>query len=680
MSYIGYKTLIDTINSQESKTYILEPTEVSLNQVVVTAQYSESDPEKAVHKIRIIDRKKIEAMGAVNLTDVLRNENNIRISQDNILGSSMGLQGISGQNVKVLIDGVPVIGRLDGNIDLSQINLNNIERIEIVEGPLSVNYGTDALAGTINLITKKDQKKKFEVGLNSYYESAGQYNLDGRVGMKLGKGQLSLSGGRNFFDGWSPEDEFFKFPESRLADTNRTDFWNPKEQYFAKLQYALSGESQDGLVHGFTVRPYAEYFSEEVINKGMPREPYYENAFDDYYYTWRKNAGADFSARLKGNKKVSILAAFNQYKRIKNTYLKDLTTLEQDLTANSADQDTSFFNLWMSRGTFSTTSDSTTINFQAGYDISYETASGQRIQGGERTQGDYAIFGSVEWTPIQDLLIRPGMRYSYNTRYDAPVVPSLNTRWKKGDFTVRLSYARGFRAPSLKELYFEFVDVNHNIQGNKDLEAELSDNYQLNITWQKLKAQSIIKLEAGGYFNQIDNLITLVQTPETTEYAHINVGEHQTIGLQTNGELMFEHIKLNGGFAYVGRYNQLTESSGTERFAFSPEVRGNFYYDLHSWDANFSIFYKYTGKLPGFRQTTEGEIYQTEVDDYHTVDMSFTKRFFNRKIQWTVGAKNLLDVRNINSSSTSGGAHSGGGGSVPVSWGRTVFTKLSLNF
>lgn len=127
-----------------------------LDGLVVTGQYAPNTIEKATHKVRVIDRQKMDVMSAQNLRDVLTNELNIRISQDNVLGSSMSMQGISGQNVKILIDGVPVVGRLEGNIDLSQINLNNIERVEIIEGPMSVNYGTDALAGTINLITKKN--------------------------------------------------------------------------------------------------------------------------------------------------------------------------------------------------------------------------------------------------------------------------------------------------------------------------------------------------------------------------------------------------------------------------------------------------------------------------------------------------------------------------------------------
>ncbi|MBL7890439.1 MAG: TonB-dependent receptor plug domain-containing protein, partial [Bacteroidia bacterium] len=140
--YLGFKKKTEVINRIGGKKIYLETEKTALNEVVVTAQYAPNSPEKAVHKIKIIDNKKIQSMAAQNLKDVLSNELNIRLSQDNILGSSMNLQGISGQNIKILVDGVPLTGRLNGNIDLSQINMNNVERIEIVEGPLSVNFGT----------------------------------------------------------------------------------------------------------------------------------------------------------------------------------------------------------------------------------------------------------------------------------------------------------------------------------------------------------------------------------------------------------------------------------------------------------------------------------------------------------------------------------------------------------
>ena len=82
------------------------------DEVIVTAQYKKQNVAQSIHKVSIINREKIDAMAAINLRDILSNEIGIRISQDNILGSNMTLQGISGENVKILIDGVPVIQRV----------------------------------------------------------------------------------------------------------------------------------------------------------------------------------------------------------------------------------------------------------------------------------------------------------------------------------------------------------------------------------------------------------------------------------------------------------------------------------------------------------------------------------------------------------------------------------------
>ena len=131
ISCIGFKPLLDTLFPKESKSIFLKYETIDINEVVVTAQYSVKSPEKAVHKIKVIDRQKIESLGAVNLRDILTNETNVRITQDNVLGSSTSVQGLSGQNVKILIDGVPVIGRVGGNIDLSQITPNYVTSLNL---------------------------------------------------------------------------------------------------------------------------------------------------------------------------------------------------------------------------------------------------------------------------------------------------------------------------------------------------------------------------------------------------------------------------------------------------------------------------------------------------------------------------------------------------------------------
>lgn len=112
---IGYKPASKNVKGKDLKTntsVFLIPNSVKLDEIVITAQYETSDINSAIQKVQVIDAEKIAQMGAVNLKDVFTNLLNIRLEQDNILGTGMKLQGIGGENVKFLIDGAPIIGRL----------------------------------------------------------------------------------------------------------------------------------------------------------------------------------------------------------------------------------------------------------------------------------------------------------------------------------------------------------------------------------------------------------------------------------------------------------------------------------------------------------------------------------------------------------------------------------------
>jgi outer membrane receptor for ferrienterochelin and colicins len=670
ISSIGYQKISDTISFIQNRTYYLSPEKVILNEVVVTAQYAPNSPEKAVHKVKVIDRKKIQLMAAQNLRDVLTNEMNIRISQDNVLGSSMSLQGISGQNVKILIDGVPVTGRLNGNIDISQINMNNVERIEIVEGPLSVNYGTNALAGTINIITNKTQKETLSILSDNYYESNGQYNFNGRIGYSKNKNILTLSGGRNYFDGWNTNDKPFYYENKPVADTTRYKSWKPKEQYFGTIYY---GRYINNLKLGYTF----DYFNEQITNRGYPLPPYYKTAFDDYYYTNRINNSLSLAGQINKNYYTNILFAYNHYQRVKNTYFKDLTTLVQKLTENESDQDTTIFNELTARGSISTTKDSAKLNYEIGYDIFHETGFGLRIKDRQQEIKDYAIFGSAEYKPFSKLTLRPGLRVIYNTAYKAPIIPSLNLRYSiNNTHTLRISYARGFRAPSLKEIYLYFVDINHNIVGNPNLKAEQSHNFNISMSFNKTKGNTIWKTENSFFYNYIENMISLAQITGA-EYTYFNVDKFQTLGLQLQTELAWQHFKFSIGGAYIGRYNQLSVNYPLEKFTYTPEGRCNLFYEWHKQNITFALFYKYTGKLPSFIVNNNNEVYQTIIQDYNTADISISKLFWKKRINLSIGSKNIFNVKNVSGFST-GGVHSSNSSTVSIGMGRTYFFKLAI--
>lgn len=675
-----YQEVRDTLEEPSDKAYHLRMERNKLNEIVVTGQYAPGSSDKSVHVVKVINRAEIDKMAAQNLRDVLGRSMNIRLSQDNILGSSLSLQGITGQDVKILIDGVPVIGRQNGNIDLSQINMNNVARIEIVEGPLSVNYGTDALAGTINIITDKNQKSTYLGHADLYYESNGNYNASAKLGYQKSKNTVQLTLGRNYFDGWSNGEKPFTYHSKIKSDSSRVQSWKPKEQYFASLSYARS-------IKGLSLRFNSRLFDENIVNLGYPRAPYGETALDDNYRTFRSTNTISLGGKISEHYRADFILSYNYYKRAKNTFIKDLTTLQKQITTADGDQDTSRFKAVIFRGDIASTKDGK-LNYEGGYDINYETNHGQQIEGLEQNIGDYALFGTVEYKPVDGLTLKPGVRVAYNTRFKAPLIPSLNLRYAiplasnggTQQIILRGSYAKGFRAPSLKELYFDFVDINHNIHGNKDLKAEYSDNFILNVVYGNYGIENGFKLEWNNFYNEISNMIVLAQlSPSSAEYTYGNLGYFKTYGssLAAKATLGGLSVALSGGI--TAQYNQLYgDAPDTKKYTFSPEMTGSILYDWKQMGLSFSLFYKFTGKEPGYYMDVDGNVLQSTLQSYQMADVSIAKSLLNGRLKVTAGSKNLFDITNL-TGNISSSPHSSSITSSPISMGRTYFLGASVN-
>jgi outer membrane receptor for ferrienterochelin and colicins len=645
----------------------------TVEQVVVTGQYSPNNPEKAVQRIKIIDRTKIDLMAAQNLADVLTNELNVRLSKDNILGSGLSINGLSGSNIKILIDGVPIIGRQNGNIDISQVNLFNIERIEIVEGPMSVIYGTDALGGAINLISRKNQKNTFEGGLTTYYETIGTYNLTGRLGYRKGKHFASLNAGRNFFDGWNNGEELSFDYSPKLADYTRFFVSKPREQYFSNLQYIYT-------IGKTSINYKGDIFKEKITNRGLPKKPYYEEADDDYYHTQRLDNAIFVSSYFKDNSRLNILASYNYYTRVKNTYTKDLTTLEEVLSPAEGIQDTTNFDQFNSRGTYSDVIGKR-LNYEAGYDINIQNGTGRRIKNNRQSIGDYAAYVSAEYRPVANLTIRPGFRYAYNTSYDAPLIPTLHIRYKLLEgLTARASFSKGFRAPDLKELYFYFYDVNHNIKGNEDLRAEYSNSYNASVGYSNKLGSVRYGLDISGAYNDVRDLITLAATGVGMEYTYVNIGVYKTHALQAGISIATGGLSVSVGGSYTGLYNELSQTESTvSAYSYASEMRTNISYGFKKAGLTAALFYKYTGKLPGYAVDEHGIVQQIFLGDYHTGDLTLTKSFVKGRYALGAGCKNLFNVKNVGAFIASQGAHTASGDSYFVGNGRLYFLKLDVN-
>lgn len=635
----------------------------NINEIVVTGQYGENSLSKSVYKMRIIDSKKIADLGAVNLRDVLTNELNVRITQDPVLGSSMSIQGVGGQNIKLLIDGVPLIGRENGSIDLTQINMNNIERIEIVEGPMSVSFGTDALGGVINLITKKSASQKFKTGFRTFYETNGQYNVDAFVNGSIKGIGLSASGGRNFFEGFNTD------PSSRFK------LWKPREQYFADASLCYTIKKTDLKLSG-------QWFNEKVTSRDSGViTPYYAYGLDQYFYTRRLTNSLFVSHKFNKGKQADIVASYSGYRRISNTMRKDLVSLDEKLVPAADQQDTNYFTLLMSRGTFSKNEKGKRFNYQAGYETNYESSEGNKIRDNRQSVYDVSIFGSTE-IRLKRILVRPGLRYTYNSVFNAPLIPSLNIKYDLTDkISLRASYGKGYRTPSLKELYLNFVDPSHNVQGNENLKPETGDNFQLSLQYQYQFSERVFRLEPSAFYNHITNMISLARmSTSTLEARYINIDEFRSAGANLTMEYRAPHYALVLGYSYTGKNNSLMHLTSANTFFFSHEARANFSYIFNKPDMTVSLFYKYNGKVQNYQYDIIGDkITLGYIDPFSLFDITAGKNFFHKSVRITTGVRNIFNITNV-AASISAGIHTSGSNTTQAAMGRTVFISLSYTF
>lgn len=667
ISHLSFEKYQQSITLQAGENTVrLNPATGIMNPITITSNFVPQGQDNSVQKVTVIDAKRIEQQGAVSLDQVLSNELNIRLSKDNILGSSLTMGGVGGENVKILIDGVPVIGRLNGNVDLSQINMQNVERIEVIQGPASVQYGTNALGGIINIITKKPKKDQVQAGVSLFYETVGRYNADAFVSYRKKKHTFRADGGRYFFDGFNPD-----------TLSGRTLQWKPKRQIFGGLSYSYAFK-------GLTLRYQGNYFHEKVENKGQPIAPFNVAALDEYYTTQRYSNAIFLQGSIKQRHNLDITLAHNGFVRQRDVVLKDLVTLDRTVTDSTFDA----FQQIMSRGIYTYVSSSEKLNVQVGYDLSHDWGKGLRIKDTTQNIGDYALFASAEYTAWGKLTLKPGFRYGYNTRYKAPPIPSFSAMYKPHKYvTMRFTWSRGFRAPDIKELYFEFIDVNHYIIGNENLKAENSDNFLFMLTFKMNKKRYAFTLEPSVFYNNIRDRITLAYTDSIAPgaqpiYQNVNIGRFQSTGINLTSTFSYRNLNVQAGGSYVGINTAIPDAVNTpDRFLFTPEGRLNVSYTVPKWKLSASAFYKYTGAAPFFYTDGQNNIRQGKLHDFHTLDLSLQKSFFKESLLIGVYGKNLFNVTNVLQSGTqSSGVHGGATGSLPQSYGRTFAVSVKYTF
>ncbi|RYY53514.1 MAG: TonB-dependent receptor [Chitinophagaceae bacterium] len=648
----------------------------NLDEVVVTGQYKPQSVKNSVYQVRVITAQQIRKQAPSKLQDVLNNQLNIRFSQDLATGgSNLSMLGLSGQNVKVLIDGVPMIGRqgTSNEININQIEVNSIERIEIIEGPMSVVYGADALAGVINIITKKPRNESFSINARVHEETVGkEYGWDQGIHNQYLGGTYNyknwyVSGGvgRNLFQGWKD------------TAIGRELTWHKKDQIVA-----------NGTV-GYRSGKLNVYYRidglDEIITNPANPVSASQPAVDQDYMTNRIMQQVQgtylFSSKLSAN----ALASYTHFTR---QVYSTLYYANGDVRVATAPglHSLATFNGFAFRGS-AVYKPSSIVSFQPGVDINLETGEGERMKTGNQRINDYAFFLTSEITPTPRINIRPGLRFINNSVYDAPpVIPSVNTKFtltKKID--LRLAYARGFRSPSLRELYYDFFDASHSITGNPDLEAEHSNSFTGSLDWTgSLTRDWKLKVILSAFYNDVKNMIdfaTDAANPTVTTY--MNITNYKTRGATISGQLSHGNLEATAGFGYTGRYNSYVEDDKSlPDFQWSPEVNTLVNYTFPKLGLGINLYYKYTGQLPRYSYVTTNGVEAltlVKTEGYHWADLTVNKTLV-KVLTLNAGIRNLFDVTSVGSSAITGNTAHATSGIQPIGSGRSYFVGLAFSF
>lgn len=678
--------------SQSQGDTLQNESEESINPVYITGTGIATKSNKSAYQIKVISAKTIAQMGAQNVGEVLQNQSGILINQDPVLGTGINLQGLSGQSVKILVNGVPMVGRMNGNIDLGQITAGQIERIEIIEGPMSVIYGSDAIGGVVNVITKNNYAKPFQK-ITGYADAVNNYNIDyaaqlkakysGLNSLKLTRPGIFINAGRQFFGGMD------------FDTSNRQFDWKPKTKYYTNA----TTQWKQGLNTMHTLR-VAGYHEQLLDRSNAESNVITVIGYNKRFFTLRGEISLNSSIKTKQGKQIQWLNSYNDFHRLSTMARRDLVTGEES-AVNSANQDTTRNRGFNSRAIITHTKNKH-FNWLYGYDAAAETLQSLRT-GSPKSITDFAIFFQPEIFFSPKISIRPSVRAMYNNRFatygiengklkTGPIIPGIQTKIAiNQNLTFRVSYAQGFRAPTLKELFFLFVDINHNVRGNSSLKSELANNYIGSIDYAHSTQLMDVRIIGKGFYNHINNQIQLSLVDANTNlFQYINIGAMNSKGFGTEITALFGKSRnktasprwnTQAGFDVIFANSKLNDTSKWVGFS-TIQSKLNAGYSWPKQGITTQLFLRHSGKTLNF--LSNGDTYSTK--SYSLLDISATKRFasthsqkgkFNTPISLQIGCKNILGVRQIAGQMQNATIHSSSG-NLNVSAGRSIFCSINI--
>jgi len=683
---------LDTINS------------IMLDEVVVTGQYNPQSVKKSIFEVKVINRDEIEQRAAINLADLLNQTLNINILPNTSTGKSgVSLFGLNAQYFKILIDNVPVINEegIGNNIDLTLINLDDIQQIEIVEGAMGVQYGANAVSGVIHIITKKHSAQKTQINAYIQEETVGsEFEL-----FQKGRHIQSLNIGHNFTDNIFTNIVFIKnyfggFWDNKQGevydkkDGLRGHSWLPKNQYNTKFLFNYKKER-------FKLFYKFDFFNEQIdkfnnivdLNENPATATSDPLALDEIYTNNRFMHHLNSNGFLFKNINYTISISYQQQTKDIETYTyrirkeKKLNIQNGEYLSRAA---------LFSRGTFSNLIQTDNFNFQAGYELTNESGTGSALAINISTDenrikqklDNYDLFASSEINISDRFSLRPGTRVSFTNLFENQYLFSLSSKYFfKNDLELRTVIGSANRTPNYDELYTYFVDINHDVQGNPSLNPEQGISAFLHLKKEYTLTNQLLNVKSkisASYINVNERIELIVVEESPLAFQYNNIDVYKSFGIFSENTFQYNRFKINLGVSLLGISKILDSSiNSKDDFLYNIQLNSSISYTIPSWKTSVSIYYKHVGKQHQFVERTNAagnqEYQKGTTQAYDWLDTTVKKSFLNNKIETTFGVRNLLNISSVGTSAFSGGTHTAAPQNIQLAYGRSYFFKLAYN-
>ncbi|MCU0626076.1 MAG: TonB-dependent receptor [Gemmatimonadaceae bacterium] len=596
----------------------------SLDQTVVTAARRPQRLADAVTTIEVVTRAEIERTGAADLANVLLEQTGIQLQGGHPSGAGVMLQGLSSERVLVLLDGQPVTGRIGGTLDLARIPTAMVERVEVVKGPQSTLYGTDAMGGVINIITRTPARGTSALTLGTTLGS--QDRRDGTLSLALGRGAYG----------------------SQLDVQRRHVFMTPGR---ASGDGALSDRTDGALKLRW--RPDSSRSLEANVLALDERQRWRTGTFFGFADNRQLNARVS-GAWVRGRHRVAPTVSLSDFENVARTSTLALPIAGD--TGRRQHQRTAQAELLYdarlgARGTHVLT---------LGTQLRRDAIEGERVTGGARSLLLVEPFTQLEWAPTSRLAVVPGARLSHSAQWGSRLTPRLAARWRASErLTLRASAGEGFRVPDFKELYMFFTNTNagYAVIGDSALRPESSRNASLGAEWTWAAGFVRAQLFHNRYRGFIETR-PVTQPGEAPVFRYANVDDGMTQGVDMETGLLVGGWRVDAGYGALRTRDRTTGLPLLGRPAHSGRVA---LARTLPFGVRTSVTTVATGRTPMERDST-GRVSSWR-DAFVRIDARLARRF-TTGMELVVGADNLLNA-------------------LPAAWagftGRHVYTALSWN-